>query len=162
MDRQAQLEKKKQRGFTTSLISLFALLCIVLVVGGVGWHYFYGPCGVTRVKAASEKLSAQNQVFDDAYNVASSTARISLAQPVSELQRIQRETDAVPVPACMETAKTELVLSMDAAVKGFLAFMANESDSQVSTLFDSSVDHLMKFSDEMLAVDDCKPFCSTE
>jgi hypothetical protein len=162
MDRQAQLEQKAQQRFVTNLITGFAVLCIVLIAGGVGWHYFYGPCGVTRVQTASEKLTDQNQAFDDAYNIASSTSRIALAQPVAELQSILRETEIVPVPACMEVAKTELTLSMDAAVKGFLAFMADESDSEIGALFDVSVDHLMRFSDEMLAVDDCKPFCPVE
>lgn len=143
-------------------MTLSVVVCIIVVAGGVGWHYFYGPCGVARVRDAERTLREEFQIYDDAYNIAASTARISLAQPVAELQKIQREAEKIEVPACMETVKNELVLSIDSAVKGFLAFMQEESDSSVRSLMDLSVDHMGNFNDEMDKVNECKPFCQIE
>ncbi len=156
---QCEQRMKQHQGLKDLLTVLSILLGIVLIAGGVGWHYFYGPCGVARVNEASQKLSKQAQIYNDAFNIASSTPRIALAGPVADLQRIQRETEDVQVPKCLETAKQELVWSIDAAVKGYLAFMGDESDNKVSNLMSMSTNHFMKLSDELLRIDDCKPFC---
>lgn len=162
MDRVEQLEKRRQQQLLSSLFTGLIVLCIMLIVAGVGWHYFYGPCGVMRVRGAEKVLREQFQIYDDAYNIAASTARISLAQPVAELQKILRDTERIEVPACMDTVKNELVLSIDAAVKGFLAFMQEESDSSVSNLMNLSTDHMGNFNDEMDKVNECKPFCKVK
>jgi hypothetical protein len=164
MDNLEQREKqlKQRKTLSDLLIVLVAALCILVIGGGVGWHYFYGPCGVTRVEDAGHVLRDQVQVYDDAYNIAASTARISLAGPVAELQRILRETENIEVPSCMEKAKNELVLSIDDSVKAFLAFMSEESDIAVGSLLDSSVTHLGNFNKEMDVVDACKPFCQSK
>src|SRR5690242_2856481 len=108
MDRSAQLRQSKSLG--NLLMVLAAVLGIFLIGGSVGWHYFYGPCGVTRVREANVALSEQMQIYDDAFNIASATSRIALAEPVAELQKIQRAVEVISVPRCMEPAKTKLVL----------------------------------------------------
>jgi hypothetical protein len=116
---------------------------------------------MARVDQAKILLTNQLQRYDDAYHVAAATSRKPLAQPVVKLQTIQRETTGIPVPACLETAKNELILMMDAAIEGFLAFMAQESDPAISVLLDSSIAHRGTFNNELLVVDACKPFCRT-
>src|SRR5690349_11970235 len=119
-NRREQFEKQTQSRF----VSGFLLLCVLFVIAGIGWNYLYGPCGVVQVDRASDVLSHQLQTYQDAYNIAASTERSALAEPVADLQMLQRETEAIQVPACLETAKSELLLSIDAAARGFLALRA--------------------------------------
>lgn len=144
----------------TGLITLVVLaLCLVLAAGAGGWYYYYGPCGVRTVQGATAALNDQLQAYDDAYRIAISTSRISLSGPVSTLQQIQRDTERVEVPACMEPAKGELVSSIDAAVAGFLGFMAQDLDSSVTHQMRTSLDHLDSYNAELEAVLACAPFC---
>lgn len=162
MDRQEQLEKHQQQRFLTSLVTGFAVLCIVMAVGGIGWHYFYGPCGVNRVKASNQTLSTQFQAFNDAFDIAERTSRIALSGPIAEIQKIKRETETIEVPTCLEPAKHELLLSMDTALNGFLAFLAEESDATVSAHFNESVNHMGAFNEALISVGECAPFCQTK
>jgi len=67
----------------------------------------------------------------DAFKIASVTARISLAQPVANLQSIRRETVALMVPSCLVSAKGSLVSGMDMSIEGFMAFMGNSSNGEI-------------------------------
>lgn len=63
--------------------------------------------------------------FDDASRIASSTGRISLAQPVSVLQSIHREAAQLSEPPCLAVGKGELVDGMKETVDAYIAFMQN-------------------------------------
>jgi len=161
MDNSEQREQRLKQRKTLSdlLVILSVLLCIVLIAGGVGWHYFYGPCGVNRVEQATDTLREQYRVYDDAYQIASTTSQIALAGPVAEMQKIERDTEKIEVPACVEPAKRELIATIETSVNSFLSFMADESDAVVLAHADESRTHFMNYIDEMIAVEECAPFC---
>lgn len=62
--------------------------------------------------------------WDDAAQVAGSTARVSLSGPVAQLQAIRRETQALVVPPCLERGKAEMIKGMEAKIDGVLGFMS--------------------------------------
>ena len=162
MDSLEHRERQKQRReLINLLVGLVAALCIVLVAGGVGWHYFYGPCGVNRVKESGLALADQFDAYHDAYDIAASTSRIALAGPVLQLQQVKRDTELIAVPACMEGAKNELVLTIDTSIEAFLAFMSQD-DVGVDFYMDQSTSHLAEFRTQLEAVEACKPFCQTK
>jgi hypothetical protein len=155
-------QRLRQRKMVSDLlIILSVLLCILVVGGGIGWHYFYGPCGLSRVKQGGLALADQFDAYHDAYNIAESTARIALAGPVLQLQQVERSTALVAVPPCMERAKEELVQANDATVQAFLAFMS-QNDFEVDAYLSQSDSHLAEFQTQLEAIEKCKPFCQTK
>ena len=109
--------------------------------------------------AATKQLNDIRTQFDDAYAIAESTSRIALAGPVATMQEIRRATDKLETPKCMENAKTLTVNGMDAMINGFIAFMAEQSDSQVGSYIQSSSDYFMQSIDEIDRIAACRPFC---
>ena len=63
--------------------------------------------------------------WDDANKVASSAARIALAQPVGVLQTLHREATQLQAPPCLALGKDDLVVAMRETVDGYIAFMRN-------------------------------------
>lgn len=78
----------------------------------------------------------------DALEIADSTARMSLAGPVGELQDIRREIGALEGPECARMAGAALYMHADAAIDGFLLFMQDEPESQIDAKFDEAFDAL--------------------
>lgn len=77
---------------------------------------------------AVEPLESQANRFVDALQLAAAAPRVALAGPVSNLQAIARETEAIDVSnPCMQVPKQNLVAGMREIVQGFLAFMRDES-----------------------------------
>lgn len=83
----------------------------------------------------------------DALEIADSTARISLAGPVGELQAIRREIGALVGPECAAMAGVALYMHADAVIEGFLLFMQDEPESRVSAKFDEAFDALEMYND---------------
>ena len=87
-------------------------------------------------KNKSESLQALDAVsklvkrWDDASLLASSTARITLNGPISQLQAIRRESTDVIVPACISHHKELLIKSMDLTLDGYIAFMQDKDIGQ--------------------------------
>ncbi|WP_312309588.1 hypothetical protein [Acinetobacter variabilis] len=80
----------------------------------------------------SEKMSQKDKGFYvdlagrwvDALNVAGATSRISLSQPVKDLQEIRRKlSEKQTTTYCEGRMKKELLKSYDFAIDGFLNFM---------------------------------------
>ena len=69
------------------------------------------------------------------------------------------DTQEVGVPACMQTAKTELINYMDAVIRAFHAFGALEADETIRGLKNQSEKHYDNFITELEAVNECAPFC---
>lgn len=138
---------------------------IVLVLasgGGFAWYYFNGPCGVNLVKEAAAQLQSKTEEFRDAFDVAASTSRMSLSGPVSDMQAIRRETNAIEVPACLENAKGLAVEGMQDAIDGFFAFLSEESDADVNDRILAGVGQIADASVEVEDVSACAPFCKAD
>ena len=102
----------------------------------------------------SEKLTLADKKYyaditskwSDAIRVAASTGRISLAQPVKDLQTIRRELDGKQAKGdCEKALKQNLFKAYDYNIDGFINFMqSNEAMSNIYS--DLSSDYLKKAS----------------
>lgn len=77
-------------------------------------------------------LQPHLEKWEDAINIAGSTARIGLAPVVKDLQDIRRDALAVEHPDCAAKARTKLDTSMDTTIDGFLSFMSQDAEADVT------------------------------
>jgi hypothetical protein len=89
------------------------------------------------------------QEWTDAATLAGQTPRVALAPQIDKLQEIRRRAQALEAPACAMPAKQHLVDSMDFSIKGFLAFLGQQSDSATSKLFTQATDNLTAFTNDI-------------
>lgn len=88
-------------------------------------------CRDDILKYKQETLLPILDEWRDAYALASSSSRLSLAQPISMLQEINRRLKKIePVP-CAAGTHYLFIAATESVIEGFLAFMANKSDSEV-------------------------------
>jgi len=69
------------------------------------------------------------------------------------------DTQQIIVPACMQTAKNELMNYMGTVISAFQAFRAGEADATVLGLVKQSDAQYINFHAELKAVNECAPFC---
>lgn len=113
---------------------------------------------LAKEKQQKDALQESNNAIDDVFarwtdavNVADSTSRISLSGPVSTLQTIRRDAQAITVAPCMDAAKASLISSMDNTIRGFLEFMTNQHNigKEVARIWlDAGSKDLTKYRDE--------------
>lgn len=107
------------------------------------------PQPLTCAEQASGFLSPLGGIlgrWQDAIEIANSTARISLNGPVSDLQAIRREVDDLEAPLCASQAKSALISSMDHVIEGFLIFMQDPDDNRRSDEFADAAAAMKDFS----------------
>lgn len=138
-----------------------ALLGLLLLApaGLYAWRYLYNPCEVEAVKEAAESLVIQSIMYDRVYQSAVDGDRTSLDYPVTVMQQTFMDTQAVIVPACMRTAKGELLRYMETVIYAFRAFSSGEADDRVRELVQQSNSYYRNFISEVEAVRQCAPFC---
>ena len=137
-------------------------LIVLLIAGAVSlyaWIYVYNPCEVDAVKDASAFLVSQQKTYDAQYQFTTTVSRTELAIPVSMLEQISIDTKAVAVPACMQTAKNELLNYMGSVNGAFRAYMAAEKDPRIREMLHQADTYYDKFSSALAAVNKCAPFC---
>ncbi|ENU87730.1 hypothetical protein F972_02996 [Acinetobacter sp. CIP 102529] len=82
-----------------------------------------------------EELNNIENRWVDTYDLASSTSRIALATPVSQLQEVKRDLLTTEVSECLKPAKEALSSYMNMHIKNFLNFMADqEISNSISSL----------------------------
>jgi hypothetical protein len=79
-------------------------------------------------KEAVQLLAFYRQ-WSDSERLLESTARIALAGPVGNLQKLQREVETYQSPACVAPAKTELVSLISANTDAMISFMQKQEVS---------------------------------
>ena len=136
-----------------------SILLIVAAVGLYAWYTVVRPCDINAVNRAAIILLRQRDRYDHTYQFATSAARDAIVRPVGDLQQILMDTQDVPVPSCMQTAKYELIDYMGTVIRAFQAFGAQETESTVRELIDQSEIHYDNFAAEVEAVRECAPFC---
>ena len=132
---------------------------VVAALGVYAWYAVYGPCTRGTVNTASTALFEQVAAFEAAYQAAASATPIGLMGPVTSMQQTLWDTREVTVPACMQFARNELIISMESAIRAFLAVMNGESRETVEGLLQDSQAHLDIFATELETVNKCAPFC---
>jgi hypothetical protein len=140
------------------VIVLSGLFLLIMSIGA--WYYFWGPCGIKKVANAEAQLQAILNRWDDQNKLASQTSRIALAIPVSELQKMRRETEALMVPSCLKNAKINLTNGMNSTIDGYLAFMGNSDDTTTGIKIQEARLSFEQFRSSLAWTNSCAPFCS--
>lgn len=95
------------------------------------------PNGNLQGPEEAKPMLAVYRRWVDAERLASSTARVALAGPVASMQAVQREAEALTVPACLTDARRALVDLTTQSTTALIEFMRkNELQSMVYTLAD--------------------------
>lgn len=163
MDSPAPIETQEPVQKVNRFLLPAGILMILLIVAAVStytWYHLYSPCGVKAVEEASSLLLIQMKRYDKEYQFAATAPSTSIVHPVTVLQQIFMDTQEVVVPACMQTAKSELVNYMGTVIRAFLAFGAQEAKSTIRDLVNQSQTHYDNFYTELEVLNKCAPFCS--
>lgn len=163
MDRSALPETQEPtRKSKRSLRAVSALIVLLLLaVAGVLYtrYSLRRSCDVNAVKETSTFLVTQQRVYDGVYQVAVTATRDTPDHPVNTLKQILMDTQEVDVPACMQTAKEQLVDYMGTVILAFDAYRAGEADATVRDLVEQSNGQYANFRAELKAVNECAPYC---
>lgn len=141
------------------IASGLVILLMAAAAGMYTWFFVYNPCEVEAVKGASAFLSGQLNTYDQVYQVATTASRTSPDHPVNTLKQIFMDTQQVAVPACMGTAKDELLNYMGTVISAFQAYRSSEADAAVVDLIRQSNVQYENFHAELEAVNKCAPYC---
>ena len=145
-----------------SRILLKSLVIFLLITVGGGLYarqMLLASCEVESVARASTALLTQMKEFDDVYISTTAGFQSSITFPVSVMQQIMVDTGRMPVPACLETAQSELIEYMRDVIRAFDAFEAGEADSVISGLLNDSYAHVRVFLQELREIEACAPLC---
>jgi len=88
------------------------------------------PCSPENIEAEVQKIHKYMREFDDASALSASRPREQLADAISELQRIRRESEDQPTPPCLGDLKTHQISHMNSVINTLIAFMSG-SDQQI-------------------------------
>ena len=162
MDNPAQLKSQEPVQKSNRFLLLASVIIVLFIVAAVGlyaWFFVYNPCEVDAVKEASTMLVTQLTTYDGVFQVAATASRTSPDHPVNTLKQIFMDTQEIIVPACMQTAKNELLHYMGTLISAFQAYRAGEANTTIWDLIKQSDAQYANFKAELKAVNECAPFC---
>ena len=162
MDNPEQLKSQDTGRNSRRFRWLAGALIVFLLVATAGTYTWYGvfrPCEVNAVRDASDFLVRQLKTYDRVYQVAVAASRTTPDHPVNLLKQIFMDTQQISVPACLQTAKNELLNYMGTVISAFQAFRAGEADATVLGLVKQSDAQYMNFHAKIKEVIKCAPFC---
>ena len=107
------------------------------------------PTCIVASQQFVKDLQSFSQEWQDALNLADQTPRMSLPPQIAHLQEIRRRAQAMDAPRCVAPARDTLVGSMDAAIDGFLAFLSQKPDSEVTEYFETAGQKLVLFTSQI-------------
>ena len=124
-------------------------LAVLVAVSLSFWILNKDPyiCSKKERKNVSEQIDPLVQRIDDVNALASSTSRIALVTPLSQMQDVQREIRELDVPKCAEPVKQKLLNSIELLLSAYLGFASGEPDFLVEvkfSLFKNSLDEFTK------------------
>ena len=134
-------------------IITIALIALVLV----GCTNSY--CPPEEAELAIDELQNLAEEWDDAFEVANSTSRISLSGPIGDLQEIKRDVGSLDIPDCLTDVQDNLVKAMESGIDAFIAFMGKESDQTIKNHFTLYGFFIDKYHEELSDVEECLPNC---
>jgi hypothetical protein len=111
------------------------------------------PIEQEAIVTAVPALNVLYNKWKDALKLAESTARISLAGPVGNLQAIRQRTESLLVPDCFVTPKQTLTKGMSIIIEGFLQFVqdANLGKYIAAATFEEGRKILVEYEQEVKA-----------
>jgi len=145
----------RTRWWTGILVTMF----IFAAAGTYTWYILPRSCNVEAVQEASAILVIQTKHYDDVYQVATNAFQTTLEAPVITLQQVLMDTQEIPVPACLQTAKSELLIYMKIVIRALRAYATQETNATIRDLIAQSNQHYDNFFTELKAINKCAPFC---
>ena len=88
-------------------------------------------CAPENLQMSVQDIHRFTREFDDASTVAASRPREQLADSIANLQRIRRDAEDQPTPACLATLKTYQVSHMNSVINTLVAFMGGADQQSV-------------------------------
>lgn len=92
-----------------------------------------------EIRSYLDKMRPIMQEWDDTVNVANTTPRIVLSQPLLQLQAVRRKAQEIEPQLCVQEAHRELLSYMDNTIKMFVAFAA-DSNSPLVLIYKEKAD----------------------
>ncbi len=89
------------------------------------------PCAPENIEAEVQKVHKYMREFDDASALAASRPREQLADAIADLQKIRREAEDQPIPACLGDLKTYQISHMNSVINTLIAFMGGSDQKLV-------------------------------
>lgn len=111
------------------------------------------------MEEATDFLHVQLLAYDHLYQFTTTVYQGGIDPPVSKMQQIFMDTKSVEVPACMETAKEEMLKYMEKVIHAFRAFEAGEAQETINELVEQSNVHFDRYRSALEEVHACAPFC---
>jgi hypothetical protein len=90
------------------------------------------PCLPGNIEAEVQKVHSHMREFDDASMLAANEPREQLSDAIANLQRIRRESEDQPIPACLATLKTYQIAHMNTVINTLIAFMGGSDQDIVN------------------------------
>ena len=87
------------------------------------------PCSSENIEAEVQKIHKFMREFDDASSLAASRPRDQLTDAIAGLQKIRRDAEDQPIPACLGNLKTYQISHMNSVINTLISFMSG-SDQQ--------------------------------
>lgn len=115
----------------TEYIVVTATMPTMPIVSTVTSTVTSDPCAPENIEAAVQEIHKLMREFDDASTLAASRPREELADSIANLQRIRREAEDQPTPACLATLKTYQVSHMNSVINTLIAFMGGAEQQSV-------------------------------
>lgn len=140
--------KKSTSNLRFVLLVLIVIACVMYLIIGLPNSSKTSSCKILAGSYLS-KLNPLIEQWDDAQQIASSTSRIALAMPVSNLQQIKREVESLNPPNCAYLAHNHLVSYMNNIILAYTDFMAQKSDAVVQRDFTTANKSMELFTQEM-------------
>ncbi len=162
MNNPAQLKPHEPLRKSNRFLWLAGTLIVLLILAAVGmyaWIFVYNPCEVAVVKETSTMLVTQLTTYNGVFQVAATASRTSLDYPVTTLKQIFMDTQEISVPACMKTAKDELLNYMGTVISAFQAYRAGKRMQRSGVGSDNPMRADTNFQAALKAVNKCAPFC---
>ncbi len=88
----------------------------------------YRPSAKAEAPKEAAPLMAAYRRWVDAEKVAIATPRLTLSGPLRDMQAVLRETESLPVPACLTKAKTLMLDLMTQSVDKLISFMGSRDN----------------------------------
>lgn len=113
----------------------------ILLIGRIGSLLLNRDPYICSEKQREQVISTFDPIissWDDANSLASSTSRINLTTPVSNLQNIQRQVRELEILECAQPVKDKFLDMSQETINSYLLFMRDESDSIVQGSFISA------------------------
>lgn len=107
------------------------------------------PCSPQNLPATVDGINDLTREFDEASQQVSTSSQ-PLPEVVSDLQRIRRAAEDLPIPPCLVTLKTHQLNYMNLAIQALIGFLGNPDPETLKSGLESAQQEHSLYSLEMV------------